>query len=292
MSVRLVFIVLSATVVSSIVALARFGTFDTPTVRAATADAMPQLHAAQADGRVVTRPGKEVHLSAELQARVVAVHVVEGQRVKKGELLAELDDREIRGALQEASGASAEAYARLRARRTDLKRTKALVESGALAPTENDHVREERSAAEGRLWSSSGAAARARALLAKTRILAPIDGTIVARTVQPEETVAPGAALFVVADLSERRIEAEVDEYDVGRVTLGAHTEITADGFPGKRWEGTVEEIASAVGPRRLRPQDPARPTDAAVLPVRISLPPDTPLKLGQRVRVLFARDQ
>jgi RND family efflux transporter MFP subunit len=242
----------------------------------------------QADGRVVTLPGKQVKLSAELSARVMEVRVVEGQAVKKGDLLAQLDDREIRGALREAAGTSAEAYARLRGRRSDLKRTKTLVASGALAPAENDHVREERSAAEGRLVASSGASLRARALLDKTRIVAPIDGVVVSRSIDPAETVAPGAPMFVIADLSARRVEAELDEYDVGRVALGIATEVSADAFPGQRWAGNVEEIADALGPRRLRPQDPSRPTDSAVLPVRVSLPPDTPLKLGQRVTVVF----
>ena len=73
-------------------------------------------------------------------------------------------------------------------------------------------------------------------------------------------------------------------------VALGTDTEVSADGFPGARWTGSVESIADALGPRRLRPQDPSRPTDSAVLPVRVSLPPDTPLKLGQRVSVLFVR--
>lgn len=260
-------------------------------VSAASASEGAKPSTLRADGRVVTRPGKQVQLSAELHARVIDVRVIEGQSVKKGDVLAQLDDREIRGALQEAAGTSAEAYARLRARRSDLKRTKLLVASGAIAPTESDHVREERSAAEGRLVASGGAASRARALLAKTRIVAPIDGVVVARTIEPAETVAPGAPLFVVADLSERCVEAEVDEYDVGKVALGTDTEVSADGFPGARWAGTVESIADALGPRRLRPQDPSRPTDSAVLPVRVSLPRDTPLKLGQRISVLFVKN-
>lgn len=257
---------------------------------AAAKDVVPP-RTMQADGRVVTRPGKEVRLSAELQGRVRTVNVVEGQLVKQGDVLAELDDAEIRGALQEAWGSSAEAYARLRARRADAKRTKALVAQGALPPTDDDHVREEQKAAEGRLQASAGASSRARALLAKTRIVAPIDGTIITRSIEPSETVAPGTPLFVIADLTARRVEAEVDEYDVGHVKVGVVAEVRADGFPGVQWQGQVEETALAVGPRKLRPQDPARPVDSSVLPVKISLPQDTPLKLGQRVVVTF-RDE
>ena len=57
----------------------------------AAAPTAPAPRTIRAEGRVATRPGKQVQLGAELQGRVAAVHVVEGQSVKKGELLAELD---------------------------------------------------------------------------------------------------------------------------------------------------------------------------------------------------------
>jgi RND family efflux transporter MFP subunit len=243
----------------------------------------------RADGRVVTRPGGQSTLSAELTGRLVRVNVVEGQSVKKGELLAELDRSEYEAMLREALGTASEAYARMRARRDDLKRSKTLVASGALARTDEDHVREEKGAAEGRLFASNASAARARALLAKTRVVAPIDGVIVSRTIEPAETVAAGTPLFVVADLTARRVEAEVDEFDVGRVHVGDKAEIRADAFPGAVFSGTVEEVPDVVGPRKLRPLDPARPTDGAVLLVKASLPSDAPVKLGQRVNVTFA---
>lgn len=254
----------------------------------ATASTAHAVRAVHADGRVVTRPGKQAKLGAELQGRITHVHVVEGQKVTKGELLAELASDEYKAALQEAVGSANEAYARVRGRNTDLRRSKKLVATGALPKQEGDHVREEKTAAEGRLAASNGAAVRARALLAKTRIVAPLDGVVVSRFVDPSETVGPGTPLFVVADLSERRVEAEVDEFDIGNIALGIQATVTADGFPSQHWNGSVEEIPSAVQPRRLRPQDPARPTDSAVLLVKVSLPVETPLKLGQRVNVTF----
>jgi RND family efflux transporter MFP subunit len=254
----------------------------------AVAAPTPQDDHVTADGRVTTRPNKQVRLGAELAARLSSINVTEGQFVKRGDVLAQFDGREYAALLQEAFGAAREAHIRLRARRDDARRTKQLVESGALTTQEYEHVHEERRAAEARLVASNGAAAHARALLDKLKVVAPIDGIIVSRFVEPSETVAAGAPLFVIADLSERRVEAEVDEYHIGRIALGASVDVTAEGFPGQQWTGLVEEIPEAVGPRRLRPQDPARPTDSAVLAVKISLPPSTPLKLGQRVNVVI----
>ncbi len=92
--------------------------------------------------------------------------------------------------------------------------------------------------------------------------------------------------MVTIADLARIRIEAEVDEFDTGRVALGAEVSITAEGFPGESWRGKVEEVPDSVVPRRIRPEDPGRPIDARVLPVKITFSEPTPLKLGQRVEV------
>lgn len=239
-----------------------------------------------ADGRVVARPGAQATLSAEISGRLVAVNVVEGQAVKKGDVLAVFDHREYDAMLAEANGSANEAFARVKGRRDDARRTKSLIASGSISRQDGDRIREERRAAEGRLVASNAAFSRARVLIDKARIVAPFDGVVISRMVEPAETVPTGTPLFVVADLSARRVEAEVDEFDVGRVASGAAADVTADGFPGAVFHGEVVEIPDVVAPRRLRSADPARPTDSAVLLVKVSLPADSPLKLGQRVGV------
>ena len=82
------------------------------------------------------------------------------------------------------------------------------------------------------------------------------------------------------------RIEAEVDEFDAGRVALGAPVIVRAEGYNNQQWKGRVEEIPDTVVGRRLKPEDPGRPTDTRVLLVKIALDGPTPLKLGQRVEV------
>ena len=92
--------------------------------------------------------------------------------------------------------------------------------------------------------------------------------------------------MVTIADLDRIRIEAEDDEFDTSRVALNAVVRITAEGFPGKSWRGSVEEFPDSVVPRRIRPEDPGRPIDARVLPAKIKFEEMTPLKLGQRVEV------
>ncbi|HEX2641789.1 MAG TPA: HlyD family efflux transporter periplasmic adaptor subunit, partial [Thermoanaerobaculia bacterium] len=125
---------------------------------------------------------------------------------------------------------------------------------------------------------------------AKSRLIAPIDGVVIARPVDAGEHLEAGDPVLTLANLGRTRIEAEVDEFDAGRVALGSAVEVTAEGYDGKAWKATVEEIPDAVVARRLKPQDPGRPSDTRVLLVKVALAEPTPLKLGQRVEVTIAR--
>ena len=64
---------------------------------------------------------------------------------------------------------------------------------------------------------------------------------------------------------------------------------ITADGFPGRSWRGTIEEVPDSVTLRRLKPQDPSRPTDTRILAVKVAFAEPMPLKLGTTVELKIA---
>ena len=101
--------------------------------------------------------------------------------------------------------------------------------------------------------------------------------------------VETGDHAFTVADLGRLRIEGEAHEADAEAVTLGAEVTITADGYPGHSWHGRVEEIPDSVTLRRIKPQDPSRPTDARVLAVKVAFAEPSPLKLGTTVDLRIA---
>ena len=140
-------------------------------------------------------------------------------------------------------------------------------------------------AARARRASAAAEVSRLEALVGKTSLTAPIDGVVITRHVHAGETVATGDAVVTVADLSKTRIEAEIDEFDVARIKLGAAVKISAEGFD-REWRGTIEEIPDSVVNRRLKPQDPSKPIDTRVLLVKVAFAEETPLKLGQRVEV------
>ena len=137
--------------------------------------------------------------------------------------------------------------------------------------------------------TAKASVSRYEALLAKSRIAAPIAGTVVARRVDAGQMVETGDHAFTVADLGRLRIEGEAHEADAGAVALGAEVTITADGYPGHSWRGRVEEIPDSVTLRRIKPQDPSRPTDARVLAVKVAFAEPSPLKLGTTVDLRIA---
>ena len=142
-------------------------------------------------------------------------------------------------------------------------------------------------AASARRDAAQAAVDRLEAEAAKYRILAPIDGVVIARHADPGETVSAAAPLVTIVDLTRLRVEAEVDEFDIPGVTLGRRRRRSPPrDIAGRRWRGQVEEIADAVVARQTRPEDPGRPADTRVLLVKIAFREPNPLKLGQRVEV------
>jgi RND family efflux transporter MFP subunit len=257
-----------------------------PTATAHAAAADPAAGRVVAEGRLVTYPGAEVVVAADVPGTVVRLAVQEKQTVRKGQLLAELRADDLRAELGEARSRVAEAEADIRFADVDVARAERLLADQVGTQEAADRARRNRDAAYARRETAQSAVRRLDAVLAKTRITAPIDGVVIARHTDAGERVDAGAALVTVADLRKTRIEAEVDEFDAGRVALHAPVTVTSEGYTGQSWKAAVEEIPDAVTARRLKPQDPGRPSDTRVLLVKIALAEPTPLKLGQRVEV------
>lgn len=253
------------------------------TAPAPTAEAADRV---VAEGRIVAYPGAEVEVAADLSGTLVRFLVKEQDEVRKGQLIAELKADDLRAELAEARARVAEAEADIRFADVDAERAERLLAERVGTPEAVDRARRNREAAYARRQTAEASVERLEAVLAKTRIVAPIRGTVVTRFADAGERIEAGTPLVTIANLEKTRVEAEVDEFDAGRVELGAAVEVTAEGFTGQSWKGTVEEIPDAVLPRRLRPQDPGRPSDTRVLLVKVALAEPTPLKLGQRVEI------
>lgn len=133
----------------------------------------------------------------------------------------------------------------------------------------------------------------AESLLDKTRVRAPIDGTVLQLSAKSGELVAPSPErpLVVLGDLTVMRVKAELDERDVGKLKLGQKAFVRSDSFPGKEFEGHVSMLAPSLASQKLGSRGPRRPNDVEVLEVTIDLDGTVPLLPGMRVDAFFRKE-
>ena len=242
-----------------------------------------------AEGRVVAYPGAEVTVGADAVGRLVRVNVEEGNRVRRGQVLAEIDAADLRASREEAAARLEEAVAEQRLARLNAERKEKLFAEGVLPAYDRDAAARDVEITQARIETARASIRRLDATLAKSRIVSPIDGTVTSRIVNAGQMVDRGDAAFVIADLGRLRIEGEAHEADAPRVKLGAEVEIREDGFRAQTSRGRVEEIPGNVTVRRIKPQDPSRPTDVRVLSLKVAFAEKTPLKLGTTVDLVVA---
>lgn len=173
-----------------------------------------------------------------------------------------------------------------RARLAELSAHQALVEAG---PRAEEHTR-----AEAVVALAEAGLREARARLAKTEIVSPIDGVVLRRDVRAGETVSPeipGTTLFIVADVSRLRVRVEVDERDVGRLRLGQHAWVTAAAYRHRRFAGRVVQIGRMLGRKSFQTNEPRERVDTKVLETLVELDPDARLPIGLRVDATLVVD-
>jgi HlyD family secretion protein len=219
----------------------------------------------RAPGKI--EPRTQVKVSADVMGKVVQLPIKEGDRVKKGQLMLQLDDTQYRSAHSQARAARASAEARLREVESSLKvaessykRQKALFEQHLLSEAEWDQATTNYESARAAVATSREEIARSQAALegasdnlSKCRFLAPFDGVVSALNVEAGEVVItgtmnnPGTQILVVSDLSRMLVRADVDETDVVDLKLGQKTKITVDALPDTSFPGTVTEIGNTA---------------------------------------------
>lgn len=222
-------------------------------------------------------------IGSELTGVVRARHVREGDRVKPGDPLLELDDSEQQARLREAEAAlrqlidseRPQAQATLRETESLLaraarerERREALFDRQLLSAEVRDQARHAEAVARAararaRLNVSTlveGGTAeqqlrqrleQARSALAKTRIVAQVEGTVQTRNVEPGDLVRPGDTLLEIARHDSQEILLPLDEKNLAPLELGQRAQVVADAFPAQALAARVGYLAPAVDPAR-----------------------------------------
>jgi len=200
----------------------------------------------KATGIIKPRVGAEVRVGSRISGVVKRLHVRIGDPVKKGQLLAELDDRDFVARRDEAAAALQQADVNLNYAKIDLARKRELVTAGVLARSELDVAERAAAVADKQLTAAQASLDYATTQLAYTQITAPIAGVVASVSTQEGETVAANfaAPTFVtLIDLSRLEVWAYVDETDIGRIRIGRTARFTVDTYGDDEFEGRVTAV-------------------------------------------------
>ncbi len=201
-----------------------------------------------ASGYVVAQ--RKASVASKATGRLIYLGVVEGDAVKKGQIIARLEDNDIKAQLSQAKANLLFNQADLQDAKNNFERQKRLYETGATTKVELD-------AADARykrvLASIDVAKAQVEAAevnLENTLIRAPFDGTVLTKNADVGEIVSPlgasstsRAAVVTMADMSSLQVEADVSESNIQRIKAGQDCEISLDAYPDVRYPGYVAKI-------------------------------------------------
>jgi len=182
--------------------------------------------------------------------RLVYLGVEEGDRVKKGEVIARLEDQDMRAALRKAEADLGIARADFEESKLSLDRQKSLLERNLTSQAEVDASTSRFKRVEATIRAAEAGVAAAQVQLENTQIRAPFNGTVLTKNADVGEVVAPfassvssRAAVVTMADMQSLQVEADVSESNIIRVHPGQPCEIVLDAYPDKRYPGVVHKI-------------------------------------------------
>ena len=175
-----------------------------------------------------------------------------GAKVKKGELLAQIDPRTYQAALQQAQGALARDSSTLANARVDLARYQALAAQNAISAQQLSTQQATVGAQAGIVEADKAQVAQASINLAYTRIIAPFDGTVTSRAVDVGNLVTAGTPssatpLFTVADQSRLRVYVRVPQNYASYIRPGMTVNFTVPQYPNRSFQASLVASAGAV---------------------------------------------
>jgi HlyD family secretion protein len=255
-----------------------------------------------ANGKVEAQ--RKVDISATIAGQITRLAVEEGDRVKKGQFLLQIDQVNPRAAARSTQFSMQALLRDLDSARASREQAKADFEraqrnhaAGILAEADLQKARTAFMTGEATVAAAQQRVDQARAtlegaqdLLSKTTIRSPIDGVVTARRVEEGEVAvigvqnSPGTVLLTISDMSVVETEMEVDETSIPAVKVGQHAKVRIDAYPNQTFDGVVTEVGGS--PLTTA----ANGTEAIKFKVKIQLqapPPDVKPGLSAQADIL-----
>jgi RND family efflux transporter MFP subunit len=201
-----------------------------------------------ASGYVVAR--RKAAVASKGTGRLVFLGVEEGDKVKKGQVIARLEDADVVAARDRARENLRLAEADLYDAQKNLERMRILLKQEAIAQVEVDVADARFKRVVATIEAAKYAVREAEVAVDNTRIVAPFDGTVLKKNADVGEIVAPlagaassKAAVVTIADMSSLEVDADVSEANITRVSPQQNCEISLDAYPQHRYPGYVSNI-------------------------------------------------
>ena len=234
--------------------------------------------------------GYKVSVGSDITARILKLYVDEGDYVKAGDLIADLD-----ASIPDSQKIEAEAkivalkasvdleFFHFEKVRNDYERAFKGFSEGVTSAQQLDHAEKNFAIARSKLEMTKAELDHAitqlgviQAILTHTKVWAPVDGKIVKRWVWEGDVMHPGQAMFSLYDLSDVWVVANLEETKMERIKIGASVEVTVDAYPGRVFFGKIFVIKEAAASEfSLIPQDNATGNYTKVaqrIPLKITL--------------------
>lgn len=212
------------------------------------------------------QPETEIKISSEVSGEIIALPIVEGQQVKKGDLLVKINPdlyqsglQRSQAALQNVRSMHNQTQATLNEAELSYNRNKTLFDRGVISKAEWDRAvaayETAKASSESAYFNIQSALAtvnEARDNLARTTIYAPIDGTISKLGVELGERVVgtqqmAGTEILRVANLNSMEVEVDVNENDIVKVNIGDSAKVEVDAYLRREFKGIVTSIANSA---------------------------------------------
>lgn len=199
-----------------------------------------------ASGIIKPQVGAVVKVGARATGTIVKMHVKVGDRVKRGQLIALIDDREIQKLIEQQKALIKEAEANYHYAKVNYERQLELIKYEYTTQDQVDKSKNQLEASLASLKERTAYLMQLETRLSYTRIYAPIDGIVSEVTAQEGETIVAGlqvANLVTVIDPTLLEMWIYIDETEIGRVNLNQDVEYYVDTFPDKLFKGKIEKI-------------------------------------------------
>jgi HlyD family secretion protein len=203
-----------------------------------------------AEAAGLIEPIRLVEVKSKASGEIIRLHVETGDLVRRGDLLGQVDPRDVRNALAQAEADLSVAEARMGTAMAQRRRADELRAANVITEQEFESAKLEEANARAQFVKAEVNLELARERMGDVTIRAPIDGVIIRRDVEEggiiqsaSQNISGGTTIFVMADLTEMQVRTLVSETDLGKIQPGMSARVGVEAYPGRVFPGTVTKI-------------------------------------------------